>query len=65
MSLPLNIAILGAEDPSAAQEFYAAALAPSVQAGAVITVAPSAQEWGGSVGCFTYPDGIAWKIASS
>ena len=31
MSLPLNIAILGAEDPAAAQEFYTAVLAPRVQ----------------------------------
>ena len=50
---------------AASAEEVDAVLSRAEQAGAVITVAPAAQEWGGHVGCFTDPDGIAWKIASA
>ena len=126
MTLRLDIAILGTPDVSAAQDFYSAAFAPSVQdyggfsrlglhgtgglglsgsaslaaeaglsaegsgfqhlvlshdaasqeevdgpfekaetAGARVTAAPAPQEWGGCIGHFTDPAGVAWKIAAA
>lgn len=50
---------------AASAEEVDAVLSRAEQAGAAITVAPAPQEWGGHVGCFTDPDGIAWKIASA
>jgi predicted lactoylglutathione lyase len=40
-----------------------AAIGAAAQAGAEITKAPQATEWGGYHGYFTDPDGHAWEVA--
>ena len=50
---------------AASAEEVDAVLARAEAAGAVVTVRPATQEWGGYLGCFADPGGISWKIAAA